>query len=155
MATGEDDLRDESVESHWRDVLDQLAPRRPILMVRCGELLAARHSVLDLASLQHLVARLDSALDSMRLGDWTQCKQALWDVGRWTAGQNLAFDVLVDATYLYKKVSLPWLVRAYPGVEGFVDGLLALDELLTAAVACLADGYFAQPNTAKRHCAAN
>jgi hypothetical protein len=155
MATGEDDLRDESIERRWRDVLDQLAPRRPILTMRCGELLAARHSALDPASLERMIARLDSALDLMRFGDWTQCQQALWEVGRWTAGENLAFDVLTDATHLYKKVSLPWLVRAYPGVEGFVDGLLALDELLTAGLARLADGYFAQHNTAKRHSAAN
>jgi hypothetical protein len=155
MATGEDDLRDESSERRWRDVLDQLAPRRPILTMRCGELLAARHSALDPDSLQRMIARLDSALDCMRLGDWSQCQQALWEVGRWTAGENLAFDVLADATHLYKKVSLPWLVRSYPGVEGFVDGLLALDELLTAAVARLADGYFAQHNTAKRHSATN
>jgi hypothetical protein len=155
MATGEDELRDESIERRWRDVLDQLAPRRPILTMRCGELLAARHSALDPASLQRMIARLDSALDHMRLGDWSQCQQALWEVGRWTAGENLAFDVLADATHLYKKVSLPWLVRSYPGVEGFVDGLLALDELITAALARLADGYFAQHNTAKRHSAAN
>ncbi|MEJ2557074.1 MAG: hypothetical protein P8186_12745 [Anaerolineae bacterium] len=155
MATGEDELRDESIERRWRDVLDQLAPRRPILTMRCGELLAARHSALDPASLQRMIARLDSALDHMRLGDWSQCQQALWEVGRWTAGENLAFDVLTDATHLYKKVSLPWLVRAYPGVEGFVDGLLALDELLTAAVARLADGYFAQHNTTKRQSATN
>jgi hypothetical protein len=150
MATGEDDLRDENIESRWRDVLDQLAPRRPVLTMRCGELLAARHSALDPASLQRMIARLDSALDCMRLGNWTQCQRALWDVGRWTAGENLAFDVLADATHLYKKVSLPWLVRSYPGVEGFVDGLLALDELLTAAVARLADGYFAQQSLSEK-----
>ncbi len=155
MTTGEDDSRDESVETHWRDVLDQLAPRRPILMARCGELLAARHTAVDAASLQRMIAQLDSALDSMRLGNWPQCQQALWDVGRWTAGENLAFDVLTDATHLYKKASLPWLARSYPGVEGFVDGLLALDELLTAALAHLADGYFAQHNTAKRQSATN
>lgn len=144
---GESHQEDEANAGGWRDVLDQLSPRRPILATRCGELLAARHPGVGQATLQDLVIRLDDALYRVRTADRDQGAQALRDMGSWATGENLAFDLLADATHLYKKVSIPWLVRAYPGVEGFVDGLLALDELLTAAVTRLADGYFTQHNS--------
>jgi len=105
-------------------------------------LLAIRHPALDPNTAHKLVTRLDRALACLELDDWTGTTQALQEVGRWAAQTSLAFELLTDATHLYKRVAIPWLMRAYPGAEGFLEGLVALDELLAAATAHLARGYF-------------
>jgi len=124
--------------SGGRGALEQLALRQTVLAERSGQFLAERRPTIEPTTLQNLMIRLGRAMDGMHGGEW----EAMREVGRWASGEKLAFEVLTEATHVYKRAALPWLVRAYPGVEGFVDGFLGLDELLSAALACLAEGYF-------------
>lgn len=144
MKTSDAHLQYESDQNPDRYVLDQLAPWRQVLVTRCGQLLITKHPMLKQSPLQELVERLDKLLNTIQLEGWAEGIKAAVSVGRWAAETNLAFELLIDATHLYKKTSIPWLIRAYPGSEGFVEGLIALDELFTVVIAGLAKGYFNQ-----------
>nr|BAL57574.1 hypothetical protein HGMM_F51E07C19 [uncultured Chloroflexota bacterium] len=124
-----------------KEMLTRLEHRQSLLQEKCAEWLVAENQLSqEMADrLSRQWVELVVSLKKMEEIDWQQ--QAL-RFGAWCAAQKIPFDTVITQLHYYKRAATPWLVREYPGVEGYLEAHLALDEALTLLMGKIPEGYY-------------
>ncbi|RME41407.1 MAG: hypothetical protein D6796_15875 [Caldilineae bacterium] len=116
------------------EVLRRLARRWPTIQARCEELLAEPR-VLE------SVRRLIPLFETARTGGLPAALEGAASLGRQLRAEGCPFAEMLEAMFQIRKTARPFLVREYPGVEGFLEGQLQFEEVCNALLKGVSEGY--------------
>jgi hypothetical protein len=122
-------------------LLERLEPRRPLLQERCQASLVAEHGLPETLALA-LTGRWSKLLVSLRVPGEFEWRERARQFGAWCAAEQIPFEAVAAYLPAFKRAATPPLVREYPGVEGYLDALLLLDEALTMLMGWIPAGYY-------------
>jgi hypothetical protein len=124
-----------------QEMLARLDHRQPLLQAKCAADLVA-HYHLPPATAAALTERWARLITQMKRIDQVDWRGLAAHFGQWCARQSIPFAAVMAQLHSYKRHTTPLLVREYPGIEGFLEAHLALDELLTLLMGQIPQGYY-------------
>ena len=124
-----------------KDMLARLDHRQVLLLEKCSQRLV-EDSGLDPETALALVKRWAGLVESIKNVENPAWQGLAVEFGAWCAVQAVPFEVVMAHLHTYRRLVLPLLVREYPGVEGYLEAHLALDEALTLLMGKIPGGYY-------------
>lgn len=124
-----------------KEMLSRIEHRRVLLRDKCTDSLVAESKLAEptASALSERWTELVVTLKNMDEVDW---QAAAMQFGAWCAAQRIPFAAVMAQLYYFKRAAMPLLVREYPGVEGYLEAHLALDEALTLLMGKIPEGYY-------------
>jgi hypothetical protein len=124
-----------------KDMLARIDHRQALLQEKCVASLVAE-SGLDETVARSLVEQWLELMAAIKEIDDPGWQERAVKFGAWCATRKIPFEVVMAHLHSYKRAAMPLLVREYPGVEGYLEAHLALDEALTLLMGKIPPGYF-------------
>ncbi|MFQ5614433.1 MAG: hypothetical protein ACE5H9_20110 [Anaerolineae bacterium] len=125
-----------------KDMLERLDRRQALLQEKCAENLVESNGLSPTVA-SALTRRWTEAVLALKNLDDPAWETAAARFGAWCAGQSIPFEAVMALLHFYKRSAMPLLIREYPGVEGFLEGVLALDEAVALLLGKIPGGYYA------------
>jgi len=116
------------------EVLHRLARRWPTIQARCEESLSE-------PQVTESVRRLIGLLETAQAGGLEAGLSAAARLGARLRAEGIPFAVMLEAMFQIRKMARPFLVREYPGVEGFLEGQLQFEEVCNTLLKGVSKGY--------------
>lgn len=124
-----------------KDLLARLDHRQDLLLDKCSRSLI-EESGLSRETALALVNRWAALLEHIKDVDNPAWQRLAVEFGAWCAAQKVPFEVVMAHLHSYRRLAMPLLVREYPGVEGYLEAHLALDEALALLMGKIPGGYY-------------
>lgn len=124
-----------------KDMLARLDHRQDLLAERCGRRLVEEDGLSRETALA-LVQRWAGLVESLKNVENPAWQRQAAEFGTWCAAQAVPFEVVMAYLHTYRRLAMPLLVREYPGVEGYLEAYLALDEALMLLMGKIPGGYY-------------
>lgn len=131
----------ESRQVALRLALERLEPRQSLLQEKCAASLIADQGLAP-ATASALAEQWSDLLRTLKNLEAEAWPALAWQFGAWCAAQRIPFEVVAAQMHAYKRAATPLLVREYPGVEGYLEAMLVLDEALTLLIGKIPGGYY-------------
>jgi hypothetical protein len=124
-----------------KDMLARLEHRQDLLLAKCCRSLVEENG-LSRETAQAMVNRWAGLVERIKDVDNPAWQGLAAEFGAWCSAQAVPFEVVMAHLHTYRRLAMPLLVREYPGVEGYLEAHLALDEALTLLMGKIPAGYY-------------
>lgn len=124
-----------------KDMLARLDHRQDLLADKCGRSLVEENGLSRETALA-LVKRWAGLVESLKNMENSAWQGQAVEFGAWCATQAVPFEVVMAHLHTYRRLVMPLLVREYPGIEGYLEAHLALDEALALLMGKIPGGYY-------------
>ncbi len=124
-----------------KTMLERLDHRRDLLREKCVGSLVTEWGLPETKAAA-LVERWTGLVEALKTGEDSAWQAQAGGFGTWCAAQAVPFEAVMGLLHAYKRGAMPLLVREYPGVEGYLEAHLALDEALALLLGKIPGGYY-------------
>lgn len=124
-----------------KDMLARLDHRQDLLADKCSRSLVEADGLSRETALA-LVKRWAGLVESLKNVENPAWQEQAVEFGAWCAAQAVPFEAVMAHLHTYRRLAMPLLMREYPGVEGYLEAHLALDEALTLLMGKIPGGYY-------------